>query len=309
MKHVCLLTLAIAGRIAAADEPPPSQPAVQPYVPTTAQTFGDPNAPSAFAQAPAPDPNTPKTPKAGDWDAGGQLKFPSGPDGDGKYATYNWIDVDLKGTYYLAPTVTANLLGPVAVHHPDQLMDGTEPKMFGGFRANLEATLPKLPAMPFLAPDSLQLGLGLTFGYMHDGAMLLSDKDYPLFVGNFHPGFKGDLIMKLKLSSLVDFALVPAWVYQGGEPQAHAAIQVPMSLIVKLADLVQVAADTGVFTGDQYHLSGDAGGRIYAGGSLTVKIWKLQAHAGLGVASLLTGGLYPSIGDSVYVDLNVTYVR
>jgi hypothetical protein len=98
-------------------------------------------------------------------------------------------------------------------------------------------------------------------------------------------------------------------VFQGGETDSHAAVQLPMSLILKLGDLVQTAADIGVFTGDHYHFSGDSGGRIYAGGSLTVKLGPIQAHAGLGLASLLTGGLYPTIGDSVYVDLNVKYVK
>lgn len=286
---------------------------VAPYVPSSAQTFGDPASPTAATASTTAQPATAK-PKskehqAGDFDAGGQLKLPSGPDDTGKFATYNWIAVDAKGTYYVAPTVTANFLAPIAVHHPDMLMDGESPKMFGGFRAYLEAKLPKLPTMPGVPKNDTEIGLGLTFGYMHDRAMLLSDKDYPLFVGNFHPGFKGELITRLKLSSLVDFSLVPAWVFQGGETESHAAVQVPMSLILKLGDLVQTAADLGVFTGDHYHFSGDAGGRIYAGGSLTVKIGPIQAHAGLGVASLLTGGLYPTIGDSVYVDLDVKYVK
>jgi hypothetical protein len=32
-------------------------------------------------------------------------------------------------------------------------------------------------------------------------------------------------------------------------------------------------------------------------------------HAGAGVASLLTGGAYPTIRDSVYIDLNVKYAK
>jgi hypothetical protein len=241
---------------------------------------------------------TPKLPKAGDFDAGGQLRFPSGPDADGKFATYNWIAVDLKGKYNLLPSITANAIIPVAVHHPDMLMDGTSPSMIGGFKTYLEAKIPKT-----------ETGLGLTFGYMHEGAMLLSEKDYPLFEGDYKAGFMGTLITKLKLGSLVSLSLVPAWVYQGGTTQSHAAVQLPASLIIKLGELVQTSADLGVFTGDHYHFSGDAGGRIYAGGSLTVKIGPIAAHAGLGVASLLTGGLYPTIGDSVYVDLNVKYVK
>jgi hypothetical protein len=288
-------------------------PTVAPYVASTPQSFGGEGSPTSTSASatvePAAADSKPRQHKPGDFDAGGQLKLPSGPDETGKFATYNWIAVDAKGTYYIAPSVTANLVAPIAVHHPDMLMDGESPKMFGGFRAYLEAKLPKMPSLPGVPKNDSEIGLGLTFGYMHDGAMLLSDKDYPLFIGNFHPGFKGELITKVKLSSLVDFSLVPAWVVQGGETDSHAAVQIPMSLILKLGGLVQTAADLGVFTGDHYHFSGDSGGRIYAGGSLTVKLGPIQAHAGLGVASLLTGGLYPTIGDSVYVDLNVKYVK
>jgi hypothetical protein len=72
---------------------------------------------------------------------------------------------------------------------------------------------------------------------------------------------------------------------------------------------VQTSADLGVFTGDNYSFSGSDGGRIAAGGSLTVKIGPILAHAGAGVASLLTGGLYPTISDSIYVDVNAKYVK
>jgi hypothetical protein len=90
---------------------------------------------------------------------------------------------------------------------------------------------------------------------------------------------------------------------------SHTAVQIPMALIIRLGSLVQASTDVGIYTGDGYHFSGDAGGRIAAGGSLTVKLGPILAHAGAGVASLLTGGEYPTIGDSVYIDVNVKYVK
>ena len=108
---------------------------------------------------------------------------------------------------------------------------------------------------------------------------------------------------------MVDFSLVPAWIYQSGTMDSHTAVQIPMSLILKLGDVVQTSADLGVFTGDKYSFSGDKGGRIAAGGSLSLKIGPILAHAGAGVASLLTGGLYPTISDSVYIDVNAKYVK
>jgi len=165
-----------------------------------------------------------------------------------------------------------------------------------------------LPQMPMMKKDT-KVGISLGVGYMREGAMLLSEKDYPLFIGDFKPGFAGSLVTKVKLGSVVDFSLVPAWIYQSGTMDSHAAVQIPMSLILKLGDVVQTSADLGIFTGDQYSFSGDKGGRIAAGGSLSLKIGPILAHAGAGVASLLTGGLYPTISDSVYIDVNAKYVK
>jgi hypothetical protein len=252
----------------------------------------------------------PKLPKRGDFDAGGNVAFPSGPDKDGRYATYNWITADLKGRYYLLDTVTANLNIPLALIHPDVLMDGTHPQMIGGFNARIDATLPKLPSIGAMHNDT-QIGLTLAFAYMREGAMLLSDKDFPLFHGHFAPGLDVGLISKIKLSSLFYFSLTPVWLHQGGAgmtPSA-SAVQIPMTLILGLGDLVKVNADLGIFTGPGYSFGASSGGRIYAGLSLDVKIWKIIVHGGAGFASLLTGGDYPTIGDSLYVDLNVKYAK
>ena len=88
--------------------------------------------------------------------------------------------------------------------------------------------MPTLPGMKY----QTELGLQLTAGYMHEGAMLLSDKDYPLFIGDFKPGVNGGLLVKLKLSSLVDFSTTPVWVYQAGTMESHKAVQIPIQLIL-----------------------------------------------------------------------------
>lgn len=251
---------------------------------------------------------TAKQPKAGDFDAGGQVRLPSGPDADGAYATFNWVAVDLRARYYLTRTVTVDAVAPLALIHPDELMGGIEPATIGGFYAVLDARLPKLPRMPF-TPYDVELGVKLAAAYAHEGAMLLGDKDFPLYVGGYQPGFATGLVMRVKLSNAVDFALVPTWVHQNGELENANAVQVPTSLILKLGNVVKVSADAGVYTGDDYALSADNGGRITAGGSLELKIGPILAHAGAGVASLLPGGLYPTIRDSVYVDLNVKYAK
>ncbi len=267
--------------------------------------------PSLGMTAPPPQKPAKKEPGRGDFDAGGQARFPSGPDETGgNYKSFNWVAVDLKGRYFLLDSVTLNGNIPLAVKKPENLMtDGAtvDPRMIGGMTVRLDAKVP-VPKMPIIKYDT-EIGLSLTGAYMREGAMLLSDKDFPLFTGDMKPGFAGALITKVKLSSLLDFSLLPAWVYQSGTMNSHKAVQVPMSLIVKLGEVVKVNADLGVYTGDDYSFSGDEGGRIYAGGALDLKIGPILAHAGAGVASLLTGGAYPTISDSIYVDLNVKYAK
>jgi len=90
---------------------------------------------------------------------------------------------------------------------------------------------------------------------------------------------------------------------------SHKAVQIPMSLIIKLGDAFKLSYDLGIYTGDGYSFGGSDGGRISTGGALDIKISKIAVHAGAGVASLLTGGPYPTISDSLYVDVNVKYVK
>ena len=280
----------------------PGQPAAAPMMPSGMGT-------EATATPPPDDANKKKEPKRGDFDAGGQVRLPNGPDSQGKFATFNWVAFDMKARYFLLDSITANANIPIAIIHPDTVggtggTGGVSPSMIGGISARIDAMLPKMPMM-----KKTEVGLSLGVGYMREGAMLLSEKDYPFFVGDFKPGVAGALITKVRLSNIVDFSLVPAWVYQSGTMTSHKAVQLPMSLILKLGDVVQTSADLGIFTGDDYSFSGDKGGRIAAGGSLTVKVGPILAHAGAGVASLLTGGLYPTISDSVYIDVNAKYVK
>ena len=288
--------------------PMPAQPTAQPPAPIPAQ----PPVPMPGQQIPgapvAEDPKQPKEPKRGDFDAGGQVRLPSGPDEAGEYAAFNWIALDLKGRYFLLKSVTVNGHVPLAVKKPDMLMTGQDPRLIGGITARLEAMLPKLPKLPGIKYDT-EVGLLLSVAYLREGALLLSQNDYPLFTGSFKPGFVVGPIMKVKLSSVVDFSLLPVWMYQSGETESLEAVQIPMSAIIKLGNVVKTSVDLGIYTGDDYSFGGSKGGRISAGASLTLKIGPILAHAGLGVASLLTGGLYPSIRDSVYVDLNVKYAK
>jgi hypothetical protein len=264
--------------------------------------------PSVGPNAPLPDENKPKEPKRGDFDAGGQARFPNGPDENNEFATFNWVAVDLEGRYYLLKQIYVSANFPLAVKKPDTIGPmGPEPSVFGGGTLTLDARI-EGPRMPGLKYETV-VGLNLTTGYMREGAMLLSEKDYPRFVGDMKPGFAGGLVTKVKLSSLLDFSLVPTWVYQSAEPDSLTAVQIPLALEIRLASLAKLNAELGIYTGDDYSFSGDNGGRIATGASLDLKLGPILLHTGAGVASLLTGGLYPTIKESFYVDLNVKYAK
>jgi hypothetical protein len=272
---------------------------------------GDPNAQPAGVEAegkPADDKK--KEPGQGDFDAGGQVRLPNGPDEMGEYATFNWVAFDLKGRYYLLDTVTVDGNIPIAIIKPDELPGGAEPEMFGGMSVKLDAKLPKMDKMPGgkYMKDS-EVGVSLGLGYMREGAMLLSEKDFPLFLGGFQPGFEGGLITKVKLSTLVDFKLLPSWVYQSGDAESLTAVKIPVSLVLAVGSLAKVSAELGMYTGDDYSGKGKNGGRLQTGAALDLKIGPILTHLGAGAASLLTGGAYPTIRDSVYIDLNVKYAK
>ncbi len=308
---LCLFLSTIAGT-ALAQTPPPTPD--QPAPPANGGMPGMPGTPNTppVAETPTPPPEDPKAEKKhkpGDFDAGGQLRFPSGPDEMDKFAAFNFVALDAKGTYFLLPSVTFNGFFPLAVKHPDTIAGGmVEPKMVGGARFELDASIPKMPKLPGL-PYETSIGLALGFGYMREGALLLTPQDYPLFVGDFQPGVTGGLLTNIKLSSLVDFKLNPVLIFQKGTAENLTAIQIPLGLSVKLGSVVKLGLDLAVNTGDNFKFSGDSGGRISVGGSLELKVGKIIVHTGAGLASLLTGGLYPSVSDSVFVDVNAKYAK
>lgn len=268
-----------------------------------------PPPPPAPETPPPEDAEAPKEPKRGDFNAGGQVRLPNGPDEMGEYATFNWVAFDARGTYYLLKSVTITGNAPLAVKKPETLAGGAvDPRFFGGMSVTLDARLPKMD-VPMVPSKDTVVGLILTGAYMREGAMLLSEKDFPLFVGDFKPGLAGGVLAKAKVSSLIDFSLTPTFVYQQGTMESINAVQIPTSTIVKLGETLKVSADLGIFTGDDFKFGGDSGGRIAAGAAIDLKIGKIITHAGVGFASLLTGGAYPTITDSLYIDLNVKYAK
>ncbi|HUS69127.1 MAG TPA: hypothetical protein VMZ28_31540 [Kofleriaceae bacterium] len=247
-----------------------------------------------------------KEPKQGDFDAGGQIRLPSGPDEDGEFATFNWIALDLEGRYHVLGPVAFVGYVPLAVWKPDTIAGGAiDPKLVGGMTLSLEAIMKS----PVSNAYDARGGIVLTGGYLREGAFLLSKKDYPLFVGDFKPGFGVGLPMLARLSSVFDFSMTPSYVHQSGTDEGLDALQLPTSIVLKMGEVVKLSADLGIYTGDDFSFRGSNGGRTALGASLTVKIGSIVALAGAGLASLQTGGLYPSARDSLYIDLNVKYAK
>src|SRR3954468_6908569 len=133
MKNISLVLvlLGTAPALAQPGTPTPSDPNQPPTTqPPTSTT--DPNAMLYASPAPAPEEKK-KEPGRGDFDAGGQVRLPNGPDEDGAYATFNWIAFDMKARYFLLDQVTVNATIPLAVKKPDMIDMGTvDPRLIGG---------------------------------------------------------------------------------------------------------------------------------------------------------------------------------
>src|SRR5688500_3195479 len=145
---VALICLASAPVLAqpAADQPPPPTPTTDPSLgPTVEAPKTDESGQQTSTQAPPP---KKKEPGRGDFDAGGQARFPSGPDEMLEYGSFNWVAFDLKGRYYILDQVTVDGFIPLAIIKPDTVGPmGPEPSMFGGIQTRLEANLIKMKFM------------------------------------------------------------------------------------------------------------------------------------------------------------------
>jgi hypothetical protein len=239
-------------------------------------------------------------PKRGSFDAGGQLRFPSGPGDDGKFAQFKWVGLDLTGRYFVFDTLSLEANIPLAIIKQDTIAGvDTGAKIFGGFMAG-----------PVLDLDKA-FGIDLKLGFLTEKAVLLSTKDAPLYFGDLKFATKIGPYIKFKGYGL-EFNLVPQIAYQATSDQIFA-LQVPFSAAVSLGQTFKIAAELGLYTGDDLDPRPAEGGRIAAGAAIDLKISSLKFHVGGGFASLLTddgaGSLYHSIGDSVYIDLNVKYVK
>ena len=247
-------------------------------------------------QEAAPPPRQP-----GSFDAGAEVRFPSGPDEMGKFGTFNWVAVDLKGAYFITEQISIGGIIPLAPVKQDP------GKIFGGFLVRPEISLGSM------------IGVGASVGIMTHGGFLLSPKDPPIYINPDGSGYKfGASIgpwIKFKAKG-IEFRTQPAIIYQATDP-AITALQLPVAAAVGLGQAVKVSLETGLYTGDDFALGPKGGGRLALGAAIDLKLTPVLLHIGAGLASLLVSdsmdadneALYGSITDSLYFDINFKYAK
>ena len=260
----------------------------------TGDTGGAEAAPEGQAEAQAPE----EEKQQGRVDAGGKLRFPSGPDDTGmEYGLFNWIALDLRAQYGISDALAAGVHVPLAIKKPEG-----EFETLGGFTANASLRLFKL------------VGVGVRAGMMRQGAFLLTPYDAPVYVGDLKMGAALGPSIALR-TGVVDVAAALDVVLQldsAGEmmDETLTAVALPISAMVQVRDLIKVGAETGVYTGHELKLGAEDGGRIPLTANVSLKLGRVILNLGAGFATLITsdtGGLYPGIGDSLFVGLNAKW--
>lgn len=238
--------------------------------------------------------------QAGKFNAGLKVRFPSGPDDMGEFGTFNFVAVDLHGKYNVTSMIGVGGTLLTAPVKPEGY------SIFGGFMARPELRLGQT------------IGAFVDVGFLKAGAVLLSDKDYPAYVedADYEAAARVGPWIKLK-ANVVYLSFQPQVVYQakgGGEmgDESILGAQVPINAMLRAGEALKVSADLGIYTGDDFKMGAKDGGRIAIGAAVDIKVGHIAIHLGTGLASLLTsdeGGLYPSIGKSLYFDVNAKYVK
>ena len=235
--------------------------------------------------------------QAGKFNAGFKVRMPSGPDETGESAVFNWIGVDLIGRYNVTDMIGISGTMYTAPVKPDF---DPEPKIFGGFMLRPELRL------------GATVGAFVDVGFMTYGAVLLSERDIPFYVGDYELATRVGPWLKLK-ANVVYLSVQPSIVFQNGSPEKITGFQLPINAMLRAGEMLKVSADVGVYSGDDFKIGADDGGRIAIGAAVDIKVGAIALHLGAGLNSLLTsdepGALYGSVGESLYFDVAARYVK
>jgi hypothetical protein len=228
--------------------------------------------------------------QAGHYAAGLKVMFASGG-----ADSFNFIGVTPWGRYNVSDSISVGARMPLAVSKPDGI------GVFGGLMARAELRL------------GATIGAFGEAGVMKHGAVLLSEQDAPFFVDDADYDFATRLGLWIRVKGGPTYlSFEPAFAYQPGDPEAITGVQFPVTALFRAGSVAHAGVQVGIYTGDDFKLGAEDQGRVAAGLVADVHVSKIKLMFGAGFSSLLTDeetGLYSSVGKSVYVSVNLAYVK
>jgi hypothetical protein len=229
--------------------------------------------------------------QAGHYAAGIKVMVASGLDD-----SFNFIGVTPWGRYNVSDSISVGARIPLAVSKPDGFT------VFGGLMARAEIRL------------GATIGAFGEAGFLKHGAVLLSEQDAPFFLDA--EGVDYDFATRIGLWVRVKggptyLSFDPAFAYQPGDPEAITGIQFPVTALFRAGSVAHAGAQVGIYTGDDFKMGADDGGRVAAGLVADVAVSKIKLMFGAGISSVLTDdmGFYTSVGKALYVSVNLAYVK
>ncbi|HLL24243.1 MAG TPA: hypothetical protein VK427_19060 [Kofleriaceae bacterium] len=208
--------------------------------------------------------------------------------------TFNFVGLELGGRYNVSDNIAVGARIPFAVSKPDNFA------VFGGMMARADLRL------------GATVGVGAEAGFLKYGAVLLSQQDAPGFAdgADYELAFTVGPWLRAKAGPTY-LSINPAFVYQGGDPEGITGLQLPVTAMFRAAGLARFGAQLGIYTGDDFGMSAEDGGRIAVGLVADTKVSTVSLQVAAGFASLLTddASAYRSIGTSVYFTVGLAYVK
>ena len=210
--------------------------------------------------------------------------------------SFNVIGIEPRARFNVTDAISVGACIPLAVSKPDGLA------AFGGALARAELRL------------GATVGAWVDVGFMKHGGILLSQQDAFIYGddADYDVAFALGPWIRAKAGPTY-LVIEPAFVYQPGDPEAIAGAQLPVTAMFRAGSVAHIGAMVGIYTGDDFKLGAEDGGRIGAGLVADVKVSTIKVVLGAGFASLLTdemaGNGYTSVGKSVYVSVGLAYVK
>jgi hypothetical protein len=208
--------------------------------------------------------------------------------------SFNIIGVEPKARYNVSDNINVGVRIPLAVKKEDGMA------VFGGAMARAELRL------------GATIGFGAEVGFMKHQGILLSQQDSFVYSDGADYDFALALGPWVRAKAGPTYlAFEPTFVYQPGDPEAVTGIQFPVTAMFRAGSVAHFGALVGIYTGDDFKLGADEGGRVGAGLVADVKVSTIKVVFGAGFASLLTddASVYTSVGKSIYVSLGLAYVK